>query len=239
MTAKGLLDRGSVIVGVLRTLSLHAAERAHEQGADALEVRIDLLPEAERGIAQITEFISRLPLPVIVTNRKKEEGGAFPGTEEERLALLRGILETATVAAVDLELSSSEVAKKELVEKAASRQVSVIFSFHDFHGTPPRTELVTMINRMFDEGASVAKVVVTPKTLSDALGLLALTYELSESDKRVVVFGMGPIGRHLRVIASLYGSILTYGYIEGEEAVAPGQFSVRALKSILEQLGVT
>jgi 3-dehydroquinate dehydratase-1 len=80
---------------------------------------------------------------------------------------------------------------------------------------------------------------VTPKTLSDALGLLKLTHQLSREGKRIAVLGMGPVGRHLRVVAPLYGSLLTYGYIEGEAAVAPGQFSVRELTSMLAKLGIT
>jgi 3-dehydroquinate dehydratase-1 len=239
MAAQGFLDRGPVVVGVLRTLSLSAAKRAQEQGAGALEVRIDLLHEEDRSITKISEFIATLHLPVIITNRKREEGGAFTGTEEERIALLHRVLESTEVAAVDIELSLSCAAKTELVATASRRQVAVIFSFHDFNGMLSRTELESIITRMFEEGASVAKLAVTPKTLSDALWLLKLTHELTESGKRVAVLGMGPVGRHLRVIAPLYGSLLTYGYIEGEEAVAPGQFSVRELTSMLAKLGIT
>jgi 3-dehydroquinate dehydratase-1 len=238
MAVQGFLDRGPV-VGVLRTLSLSAAKRAQEQGAGALEVRLDLLHDEDRTSSQISEFITTLHLPVIITNRKREEGGAFPGTEEARIALLRSILESVEVAAVDLELTSPEPGKSALVAIASSRQVPIIFSVHDFIGMLPRTELESIIARMFDEGASVAKLAVTPKTLSDALELLKLTHELTESGKRVAVLGMGPVGRHLRLVAPLYGSLLTYGYIEGEVAVAPGQFSVRELVSMLAKLGIT
>jgi 3-dehydroquinate dehydratase-1 len=239
MAANGLVDHVPVVVGVLRTLSLSAAKRAQEQGAGALEVRIDLLPEEDWSITKISEFIATLHLPVIITNRKREEGGAFTGTEEERIALLRSVLESTEVAAVDLELTSPEPGKSALVALASCRQVPVIFSVHDFTGMLPRTELESIIVRMFEEGASVAKLAVTPKTFSDALGLLKLTHELSREGKRIVILGMGPVGRHLRVIAPLYGSLLTYGYIEGEEAVAPGQFSVRELTSMLAKLGIT
>jgi 3-dehydroquinate dehydratase-1 len=239
MAAKGFLDRGPVVVGVLRTLSLSAAKRAQEQGAGALEVRLDLLHDEDRTLSQISEFITKLHLPVIITNRKREEGGAFPGTEEARIALLRSVLESAEVDAVDLELTSPEPGKSALVAMASRRQVPVIFSYHDFTGMLPRTELVSIITRMFEEGASVAKLAVTPKAFSDALGLLELTYELSREGKRIAVLGMGPMGRHLRLVAPLYGSLLTYGYIEGEAAVAPGQFSVRELTSMLAKLGIT
>jgi len=240
MTAQSFVDRRPVVVGVLRTLSLSAAKRAQEQGASALEVRIDLLQEEDRrSITKISNFIATLHLPVIITNRKREEGGAFTGTEEARIALLRSVIESVEVAAVDLELASSEPGKSALVATATSRQVPVIFSVHDFTAMPPRTELENIITRMFEEGASVAKVAVTPKALSDAVGLLELTHQLSQEGKRIAILGMGPVGRHLRVIAPLYGSVLTYGYIEGEEPVAPGQFSVRELTSMLAKLSIT
>jgi 3-dehydroquinate dehydratase-1 len=79
---------------------------------------------------------------------------------------------------------------------------------------------------------------VTPQKLSNALLLLNLTYALTQEGNLVATIGMGAVGRHLRVIAPLYGSVLTYGFIEGEEAVAPGQFSVKELRSMLERLGV-
>ena len=234
-----LLGGAPVIVCVLKTLSIRDATRAHEQGADALEIRVDLLNEEDRTVEKLKAFVSGLKMPVIVTNRKKEEGGSFNGTEDERIALLSTIIETVKVDAVDIEYSASAVAKTEIVEKAKSRHIPVIFSFHDFKGTPRRSDLVEIVTRMHDEtGGSIAKIAVTPRTLSDALLLLDFTHKLTLEGKVVATIGMGPVGRHLRVIAPLYGSALTYGFLEGEEAVAPGQFSVNELRSMLEKLDV-
>lgn len=238
MKKQELLRGAPVIVGVLKKLSIHDAERAQESGADVIELRIDLLKDEERRIEKVKEFVSRLTMPVIVTNRKREEGGSFTGTEEERIAMLSSILDTAEVDAVDLEFSSLAAGKTAVIEKAKSLHIPVIFSFHDFKGMPGRSELLMIIARMYEEGGSIAKIAVTPHTLSDALLLLDLTHELSREGKRLAAIGMGPVGRHLRVIAPLYGSGLTYGFIEGEEEVAPGQFSVKELKSMLDRLGV-
>ncbi len=239
MSALALVENASVIVGVLRALSIRDAKRAKESGADVIELRIDLLEDEERHIEKVKEFVSMLTMPVIITNRKKEEGGSFTGTEEERIALLSSILDTAEVDAVDIEFSSLTAAgKTRIVEKANSLRIPVIFSFHDFKGMPNRSELVKLITRMYEEGGSIAKIAVTPKTFSDALLLLDLTHELSREGKLLATIGMGPVGRHLRVIAPLYGSVLTYGFIEGEKEVAPGQFSVKELRSMLEKLGV-
>ncbi|HUV02252.1 MAG TPA: type I 3-dehydroquinate dehydratase [Desulfobacteria bacterium] len=238
MDRLALVGNAPVIVGVLSALSVHDATRAQEQGADAIELRIDLLNEEDRKIEKLKGFVSQLEVPVILTNRRKEEGGSFIGTESERIALLSNILDTVNVDAVDIELLSPSEGKQIVVEKANSLHIPVIFSFHDFNGMPPRSELDEIVTRMYNEGASIAKIAVTPQTFGDALLLLDLTYTLTQAGKVITTIGMGPVGRHLRVVAPLYGSVLTYGYIEGEEAVAPGQFSVRELRSLMELLSV-
>lgn len=225
---------GPAIVGVMRRLSLRDAK---ESGADVIELRIDLLEGEETRIERLKEFVAMLKMPVIVTNRKKEEGGSFAGTEEERIGMLNSILETVAVNAVDIEFFSPEEGKTTIVEKAKSLHIPVIFSFHDFKGMPGRSDIVKIIAGMYEEGGKIAKIAVTPRTLSDALLLLDLTHDLSSEGKLLATIGMGPVGRHLRVIAPLYGSVLTYGFVEGEE-VAPGQFSVEELRSMLEKLVV-
>jgi 3-dehydroquinate dehydratase-1 len=239
MNALALVGNAPVIVGVLSALSVRDATRARDEGADAIELRIDLWNEEDRSIEKLKGFVSQLEVPVIVTNRRKEEGGAFSGTEPERIALLSSILDTVNVDAIDIELSSPPKEKQMVIEQAKSLHIPVICSFHDFNGMPPRSELEAIVTRMYDEGASIAKIAVTPQTFGDALLLLELTYTLTQAGKVVTTIGMGIVGKHLRVVAPLYGSALTYGYIEeGGEAVAPGQFSVKELRSLMEHFGV-
>ena len=225
-------------MAVLRTLSRQDTARAVEEGADALELRVDLLKPEEQNLARITGFLNTLPLPIIVTNRNLAEGGTFSGTEQERLALLGSILDAGEVQAVDLEFFSDALEREAVIAKAHERRVPVICSFHDFAGMRSRYELLRIITCMHERGGSIAKIALTPKSLEDTLMLLEFTHELTREGKRIAMIGMGPFGRHLRVIAPLYGSLLTYGYLEGERAFAPGQLSVRQLRRMLETLGV-
>ena len=240
-----------VIVAGMKRLDIHEAKRAKESGADILELRIDLLEAEEKSVAKVKAFVamlknpqSSLQMPIIITNRKKEEGGAFRGTEAERIGMLSDIFETATaeeelVDAVDIEFFSPAAGKQEILKKAKRRHIPVISSFHDFNGMPRREDILKIITSMYKEGGSIAKIAVTPKTVNDALLLLELTQKLSSEGKLVVTIGMGRVGRHLRVIAPLYGSALAYGFIEGEneeeEGVAPGQFSVKELRSMMNK----
>lgn len=240
-----------VIVAVMKRLDIHEAKRAKESGADILELRIDLLEAEEKSVAKVKAFVavlknpqSPVQMPIIITNRKKEEGGAFTGTEAERIGMLSDILETAAaeeelVDAVDIEFFSPAAGKQEILKKAKRRHISVISSFHDFNGMPRREDILRIVRSMYKEGGNIAKIAVTPKTVNDALLLLELTQKLSSEGKLVVTIGMGRVGRHLRVIAPLYGSALAYGFIEGEnekeEGVAPGQFSVKELRSMMNK----
>ena len=240
-----------VIVAVMKRLDIHEAKRAKESGADILELRIDLLEAEEKSVAKVKAFVAMLKnpqssvqMPIIITNRRKEEGGAFTGTEAERIGMLSDIFETAAaeeelVDAVDIEFFSPAAGKQEILKKAKRRHIPVISSFHDFNGMPRREDILRIITSMYKEGGSIAKIAVTPKTVNDALLLLELTQKLSSEGKLVVTIGMGRIGRHLRVIAPLYGSALAYGFIEGEnekeEGVAPGQFSVKELRSMMNK----
>ena len=235
-----------VIVAVMKRLDVHEAKRAKESGADILELRIDLLEAEEKSVTKVKAFVAMLKnpqssvqMPIIVTNRRKEEGGAFTGTEAERIGMLSDILETAAeeelVDAVDIEFFSPAAGKQEILKKAKRRHIPVISSFHDFNGMPRREDILRIITSMYKEGGSIAKIAVTPKTVNDALLLLELTQKLSSEGKLVVTIGMGRVGRHLRVIAPLYGSALAYGFIEGEKGVAPGQFSVKELRSMMNK----
>jgi len=138
-----------VIVAVMKRLDIHDAKRAKESGADILELRIDLLEAEEKSVAKVKEFVAMLKnpqssvqMPIIITNRRKEEGGAFRGTEAERIGMLSDIIETAAaeeelVDAVDIEFFSPAAGKREILKKAKHRHIPVISSFHDFNGMPP------------------------------------------------------------------------------------------------------
>ena len=224
-----------VIAAVLKRLSIDAAARAEASGAAIIELRIDLLEPEERSIEKVKEFLTSLNMPVLITNRRREEGGSFTGTEDERIEILRSIMATDMVDAVDIEFLAD--GRDEIIEEAKKHHIPVILSFHDFSGMPAPAEILELIDAMYNAGGSIAKIAVTPGTPYDTLNLLQLTHQVSSDGhgQLLITIGMGDWGRHLRVIAPLYGSVLTYGFIE-DEAVAPGQFSVHELRDMLDKL---
>src|SRR5437870_9326632 len=60
-------------------------QEAAKRGARLIELRLDFLAKAP----DFKRLLSNRPCPLIATLRRPSDGGRFPGTEEERLMLLR------------------------------------------------------------------------------------------------------------------------------------------------------
>ncbi len=184
--------------------------------ADMVEVRLDLV-KGDR-LEVMKDIRNATNLPIIATNRLKSEGGQFEGSEEERIGLLASAADYADY--VDIELSAEQ--RVELMERLSR---PAIVSYHNFERTPGREELRAILKEMKSSKASIAKIAVTPTNMRDNLEILEL---LLETDMPLCVIAMGQVGRHLRAVAPLYGSALTYGYVS--RAAAPGQMSIAELR---------
>lgn len=224
MVRIGGLNLNRSIVASIGKNPLDSAHRAKKLGADILEIRIDLI---DVDALQLLSEVKKSGLPVIITNRMKQEGGAWTGSEYDRIRTLISLLPLAD--AVDIELNAEN--RDSVVEKAKKTGKTVIISTHDFKTTPDFDVMMGIFAGSFDAGADIAKLSVMPGSFEDVLRLLDVTLHAKGA---VCTIAMGEIGRHSRVIAPVYGSVLTYGYID--RPVAPGQLRVDELKYILKLL---
>ena len=92
------------------------------------------------------------------------------------------------------------------------------------------------LEEAFLAGADIAKLAVMPHSMKDVLNLLKVTLDAKEAGRAVCTIAMGKLGKHTRVIAPFYGSILTYASVESSMSAAPGQLPVDELKKIMELL---
>lgn len=215
----GLRLKTPAIVASLGADAERAARSAESQGADILEVRLDLLEDPD----VIRDIRSTVSLPLMATNRISSEGGFFRGSEEQRIGILMNASRFSDI--IDIELMAP--GRDLLLENVSC---PVLISYHDFDGVPG--DVRSIIKGARSAGADVVKIAVTPRTMLEALDLLRI---LLDEDHPLCVIGMGALGRHLRAVAPLYGSVLTYGYVT--EPTAPGQMSVRELDTVLRCLG--
>jgi len=198
--------------------------KAKELGADILELRIDLISEDP---VKILIELKKLGLPIIITNRMKEEGGAWQGSESARIQELISLIPHAD--AVDIELCAEK--RDQVVQETKNAGKKVIISTHDFQNTPDNEVMSGFIRESFEKGADIAKLAVMPHSLDDVLRLLEVTLH---SSGHVCTIAMGETGKHSRVMAPIYGSVMTYGYVD--IPVAPGQLRVDELKNMLKIL---
>ncbi len=184
--------------------------------ADMIELRLDLV---EGDPLQVIRSVRKSThLPIIATNRSQAEGGMCGADERDRIEQLIWAAHFADY--VDIELSAG--LRDELMSRVNK---PIIVSHHDFRRTPGRVELNSILEKMLGTGAAIAKIAVTPSCLSDNLVILDI---LLKAGMPLCMIAMGEMGRHLRAVAPIYGSVLTYGYVS--EATAPGQMSVSELR---------
>ncbi|KAF5418524.1 MAG: 3-dehydroquinate dehydratase-1 [Candidatus Methanocomedens sp.] len=223
------LGQGPGIVAAIGADPIQTASKAKSMGAHILEVRIDLLgiKDTKELLLLLDELHELVGLPIIATNRCQKEGGHWDGSEEARVELLMSAL--TRVDAVDVELTAP--LRNRVVDAARSLNKVLIISSHDFKVTPPASVMTATLEQAMDDGADIAKLAVTPNSTADTLALLTVT---QEADFPVSTIAMGKLGSHTRVVAPIYGSVLTYGAVE--DAVAPGQLRIDELKHFMEVL---
>jgi 3-dehydroquinate dehydratase-1 len=233
------LEKKTAVVAVILEKPLENSKKAAEKGADILEIRLDLLGirTPERAAEVIREIKAETGIPIIVTSRSGAEGGKWDGKEEDRTGLLINLLSLKDGPdAIDIELSAGMKERNRVIKAAKDRETAVIVSSHDFLKTPPLQNMRTIIEEMFLAGADIAKLAVMPLSVGDTLNLLRITLDFKDAGKSVCTIAMGSQGKHTRVVAPFYGSVLTYASIESNASAAPGQLPVDEVKKIMEML---
>ncbi len=192
--------------------------RMNRQYIDLCELRVDFLCDEDRERAYL--FPSLVDVPVILTVRRKEDGGAYSASERSRKELILRCLD-GDFAYVDIE---SDIKKGDVEEKAKKKGVKIIRSLHDFSGVP--SDIYSKIYNLSQKGG-IAKVCLYLNSFSDVLTLFRIQEELKGVDK--IVIGMGPYGVCTRILYHFLGSILTFA---SSNEAAPGQLSAAELKNI-------
>jgi 3-dehydroquinate dehydratase-1 len=152
--------------------------------------------------------------------------------DAERQRLLVGAVE-AGARFVDVELESDTGYRTEIVASARSRGCRVIVSFHDYEKTPGKAVLDGLVSACFEAGADIAKIACLVRSPRDSARLLSLL----DTDKDVVVAGMGEHGRVTRIVAPLLGSPFTYASLSRAKETADGQIDIATLSELMKKIG--
>lgn len=220
-------------------------ESAVEQGADLVELRLDLMP----GVSdeQILSLVEPNPinLPLILTIRREDEGGQWRGDEPDRIERLVRLGHIA--AYIDVELKSwlasdavrrdivpalrraghmSQQAGVERIENAARRRL--ILSRHDVR-TRPSTLQADLVSMLSEPACSVPKLAWRGRTIRDNFEAFEL---MRDSPRPAIVICMGDAGLPSRILARKFGAFATFASVRSGSETAPGQISVADLRQL-------
>jgi 3-dehydroquinate dehydratase I len=213
---------------------LEDLKKASVAGSDFAELRLDFLSQKLESIIKL--LISESPLPLIVTNRNRDDGGKFPSDDEDsRLATLNSCIDWKP-AFIDIELHTDPTKRAKLIRNAHAHGVGIICSYHDFHATPKAKEIVGKHKEMVATGADVTKLVFTPNSKQDVLEIAKATKELSETSQAFTLFGMGKIGQSTRILCPVMGACLTYCAIEPDAKSNLAQISLEETRRFFSMI---
>lgn len=197
----------------------------------------EYIPQAFDSIdisSALDAFKGGIDLPVLLTCRPERQGGYFPGSEEERISVLRAAIDSG-VSWVDLEADIDSKIRSELVEIAKGKTM-VISSTHFSEEPSSASEILDDIEEMADSG-DIIKVCYNTTGRNSALKLFEAAWMLKESDKKTAIMGIGVGGDWTRIHAPLLNQYLVYSTMEtGSHLSSEGRINTSDLLIAWEML---
>lgn len=194
-------------------LEIHQIRELAKIGVDMLEIRMDLIGGDIPSLCVFVDKIKKFTgFPCIGTLRET------PENKENRIDVFKAVM--PFVDAVDVEIDASIT--RQVITHAQGK--TVIVSEHDFEKTPDISHLESIATKADLLGADIVKIATLARHRHDVVRLMEFT---AASNKNLVTIAMGELGNISRVLAPVFGSLFTYGFVKN--SVAPGQLEVGKL----------
>ncbi len=198
-----------------RRLALADMLNAASMGADLLEVRLDTFehdPDPK-------ELLSARRKPVIFSCRRRSDGGAWKGTEQARIVLLK----TAIVAQADYCELEWDIADQ--VRRFGSCQR--VIAYTNLEEAPP--DIADIYEEAKKKDPDVIKLTCRARTPEEAWPLVKI---LAKSTVPTVVVGLGRPGLMLTILGRKIGAPFAVAALERGMEVYPGQPTISELERI-------
>jgi 3-dehydroquinate dehydratase/shikimate dehydrogenase len=207
-----------ICVTVARTRHKHTIaehQRLAEAGAKLVEIRLDYIGRS----IDLPRLLKNRPTPVVVTCRRKADGGRWDRSEEERLMILRSAIAMG-IEYVDLEDDTA-------LKIPRYGKTKRIISLHNFEETPEDLEAIH--ERLSGLDADIVKIAALANKFSDVQRMLAL---MEKAKVPTIGISMGDIGTVTRILATRYGAPFSYCVYSSERRVAPGQLTFDQMRNL-------
>lgn len=207
-----------ICVSIGRTrhkMMMMECQLAAEAGAELIELRLDFLSRA----IDLKRLMANKSCPMMATIRRREDGGRWSKTEEERQMLMR----LAIVGGFDWVDIETDIADK--VRRFGS--VKRVVSYHNPKEVPKNLEEI--FEKMHHQDADVIKVAVRVDKPQDMWRVMRL---MKHGKKPTISIAMGDYGVASRILGGKYGAPFTYAAFNKERGIAPGMFSFDEMRDI-------
>jgi 3-dehydroquinate dehydratase-1 len=187
---------------------------------DLIEVRLDLVRGDIPGTVQ--EWYTKTEIPLILTLRSEQEGGAFSGSSDRWIEMVAPLLPYASYIDIEQQFSTHARSVRE-------QGTGIIASYH-MKRMPSIQELAAIDDSLREYG-DIPKIVVTPSDEHDMIIFLSFTLHAT---KPVITSIMGEQFRHMRPVLPLFGSEWIFAH--AGEPTAVGQYHISDLREIYSRL---
>jgi len=208
-----------VVCSVLPTDAAAAMEMLSRApaGCGLVELRADHLRAVE--IASLVRGFGR---PLVVTVRRREDGGGFDGSEDERENGIRAALDSGA-RFVDVEWDAPLAG---LIDEPAFRS-KVILSSHGVECEGHR--LSTLYRQMRRRFGGPLKIVAEARSVAEVPAIRRLLREARSDGGALTAFALGAAGAPSRLLAPSWGSWATYGALAVGSETAAGQYTAEEM----------
>lgn len=193
------------------------AELQHlaQQGVPLVELRLDYLGRS----VDLSRLLRDRRCKVLVTVRRREDGGRWQKSEQERLMLLRNAIASG-VEYVDLE---GDIAGS-IPRYGATKR---IVSHHDFVRTPEN--LADLHRHLASQEADVVKIATMALGVQDNLRMMELARAATVP---TIAICMGELGTPTRILAGRMGAPFSFATASSERRLAPGQLEWKEMHDV-------
>ncbi|XP_027353008.1 bifunctional 3-dehydroquinate dehydratase/shikimate dehydrogenase, chloroplastic-like [Abrus precatorius] len=198
--------------------------QAKAQGADIVEISLDSITNFH-PLRDLKIILTNKPLPVIIVNRPKWEGGLYEGDENVRLEALQLAVELGAEF-VDIELKAASCFMTLVEHKRNHNNCGKIIVSCCVDGiTPPKEELLQLVALMQATGADIVKLVTHAADITEITRIFSL---LPIFQVPVIAYSAGERGLISQLLSPKFGGFFVCGSLAGNPI--PGLPSLEGLR---------
>ena len=166
----------------------------------------------------LEELIGGSELPVLCNLRGEAEGGRFEGSADERLAVLKKVVDYGP-AYVDFDLASAMESQESntFIRGLKDKDIKVVISAHNLEDCYSEDEIEELCADMDLKESDFFCFRCKISTYTHIANLFASSYEMRTRNIMFAFEGLGKLGKKLSIFAPMMSSAMTFCAAEEEK----------------------